>query len=74
MGDPVAVSTAVRGPIVSVADFRGRKILSFRVGPINDYRHNIIYGAGADGTAPFELGGELPFAGYPFLLNSTNVN
>ena len=74
MGDPVAVSTAVRGPIVSVADFRGRKILSFRVGPINDYRHNKIYGAGADGTAPFELAGELPFAGYPFLLNSTNVN
>jgi len=74
MGDPVAVSTAVRGPIVSVADFRGKKMLSFRVGPINDYRHNKTYGAGADGKAPFELGGELPFSGYPFLLNSTNVN
>jgi hypothetical protein len=74
MGDPVAVSTAVRGPVVSVADFRGRKMLSYRVGPIVDLRHNKTYGAGADGTAPFECGGELPFAGYPFLLNSTNVN
>jgi hypothetical protein len=74
MGDPVAVSSAVRGPIVSVADFRGRKMLSFRIGTIIDARHNKTYGAGADGKAPFELAGELPFAGYPFLLNSTNVN
>jgi len=74
MGDPVTVSTAVRGPIVSVADFRGKKMISFRVGKINDYRHNKVYGCGADGTAPFEFAGELPFRGYPFLLNSTNVN
>ena len=74
MGDPVAVSTAVRGPILSVADFRGRKILSFRIGPINDYRHKIIYGCGSDGKAPFEFAGQVGFAGYPFMLNSTNVN
>lgn len=74
MGDPVAVSTAVRGPIVSVADFRGKKVLSFRVGPLVDARHNKTYGAGADGKAPFELAGILPFSGYPFLINSTNVN
>ena len=74
MGDPVAVSTAVRGPIVSVADFRGKKILSFRVGKITDLRNNKVYGAGADGKAPFELAGERPVAGHPFALNSTNVN
>jgi hypothetical protein len=74
MGDPVTVSTAVRGPIVTVADFRGKKILSFRVGRINDYRHNKIYGCGYDGKAPFELGGVLNFKGFPFLVNSTNVN
>jgi hypothetical protein len=74
MGDPVAVSTAVRGPIVSVTDFRGRKMLSFRVGRINDGRNNVIYGCGEDGTAPFELAGSVPFGGYPFLVNSTNVN
>jgi len=74
MGDPVAVSTAVRGPIVSVADFRGKKLLSFRVGPIVDSRNNITYGAGSDGKAPFELAGQRPVAGYPFLVGSTNVN
>ncbi|ACB75202.1 hypothetical protein [Opitutus terrae] len=74
MGDPVAVSTAIRGPIVSVADFRGKKILSFRVGRINDTRNDKIYGCGADGTDPFELAGELPFAGHPFLVNSANTN
>lgn len=74
MGDPVAVSTAVRGPIVTVADYRGKKILSFRVGPLIDARNGKTYGAGSDGKAPFELGGELPFAGNPYLVNSTNVN
>ncbi|ACB75201.1 hypothetical protein [Opitutus terrae] len=74
MGDPVAVSTAVRGPIVSVADFRGKKMISYRVGKITDKRNNKVYGCGADGKAPFEFAGEVPFAGYPFLLNSTNVN
>jgi len=74
MGDPVAVSTAVRGPIVSVADFNGKKVISFRVGKITDSRNGKTYGCGADGTAPFELGGVLPCYGYPFLVNSSNVN
>ena len=74
MGDPVAVSTAIRGPMVSVADFRGKKMISFRVGTIKDARNKKVYGCGADGKAPFEFAGEVPFAGYPFLLNSTNVN
>ena len=74
MGDPVAVSTAVRGPIVSVADFRGKKVLSFRVGKITDARNNKVYGAGSDGKAPFELAGERAVSGHPFMLNSTNVN
>jgi hypothetical protein len=74
MGDPVAVSTAIRGPVLSVTDFRGRKMLSFRVGKITDYRNNVVYGCGADGTAPFEFAGQVSFFGYPFLVNSTNVN
>jgi len=74
MGDPVAVSTAVRGPILSVADFRGKKLLSFRIGKITDSRNNAVYGCGADGTAPFEFAGQLPLGGYPFLVGSTNVN
>jgi hypothetical protein len=74
MGDPVAVSTAVRGPMVSVTDFRGKKLLSFRVGKITDLRNNKVFGCGADGTAPFEFAGQVPLSGYPFLVNSTNVN
>jgi hypothetical protein len=73
MGDPVAVSLAMRGNVLSVADFRGRKVLSFRIGRIVD-RHGATYGAGADGNADFEFAGELPVAGTPFLINSTNVN
>ena len=74
MSDPVSVSTAVRGPILSVADFRGRKILSFRIGTINDLRNGQSYGPGPDGTDPFEFAGELPFQGNPFLVNSSNLN
>lgn len=74
MGDPVAVSTAVRGPMLSVADFRGKKLLSFRVGKIEDRRNNKVYGCGHDGKAPVEFAGEIRVAGHPFLLNSTNVN
>jgi hypothetical protein len=73
MGDPVAVSVASRGNIVSVADYNGRKILSFRIGGISD-RYGVHYGAGADGKSDFEFAGELGVAGHPFLLNSANVN
>jgi hypothetical protein len=74
MGDPVAVSTAERGPILTVADFAGKKILSFRIGPIVDVRNQVTYGAGPDGTDEFEFAGELALAGRPFLVGSANVN
>lgn len=74
MDDPVAVSTAVRGPILSVTDFRGKKMHSFRVGEINDLRNKVIYYPGTNGTDEFEYTGSIPFAGNPFLVNSTNVN
>lgn len=73
MGDPVAVSVAMRGYIVSVADFRGKKVLSFRIGPIGG-RYGEFYGAGADGKADFEFAGELSVAGNPLFVNSVNVN
>jgi hypothetical protein len=73
MGDPVAVSISYRGPIISVADFSGKKILSFRVGTIKD-RHDRVYPCGADGKAKFEFAGELSFPGNPFAINTSNVN
>ncbi len=73
MGDPVEVSVAMRGPIVSVADYSGKKILSFRVGTLVD-PHGRSYTAGTSGTGDWEFAGELSFGGSPFALNSTNVN
>ncbi len=74
MADPVAVSSAVRGPVITVADFGGKKLLSFRIGAINDTRNHKVYGAGPTGTDPFELAGMLPVPGRPFLVGSGNVN
>jgi hypothetical protein len=74
MGDPVAVSVADRAYIVSVADFHGNAVLSFRIGALLDTGNGKTYGAGATGTDPFEFGGILNEPGSPFLLNSTNVN
>ena len=73
MGDPVAVSVASRGNILSVADYNGKKILSFRIGAMVD-RQGRVYGCGASGNDPYEFAGELPFAGKPIALNSVNVN
>lgn len=73
MGDPVALNVASRGNILTVADYYGKKILSFRIGAIVD-RHKRFYGAGEDGKAPFEFCGEMPVAGHPFIVSSINVN
>lgn len=73
MGDPVAVSVAGRGNIVSVTDFNGKKLLSFRVGGIWD-RYGRYYGPGADGTADFEFAGQISFGGCPIAVNTANVN
>ena len=73
MGDPVAVSVASRGYILSVADYDGKKLLSFRIGGMTD-RHGRHYGCGPNGTDSWEFGGEIDFAGHPFLVNTANVN
>jgi hypothetical protein len=73
MGDPVAISTAIRGPILTVADFRGKKLLSFRVGTIRDLRNDKVYEVG-NPELGYEFAGELPLEGSPFMVNSANVN
>lgn len=73
MGDPVAVSTAVRGNILTVADFHGKKILSFRMGTLTDSRNNKVYPPG-DPNYKYEFAGEMPLLGSPFLVNSANLN
>jgi hypothetical protein len=74
LGDPVNISVACRGNILTVADFHGRKYISYRIGAINDTRTGVLYKCGATGTDAFECGGEVSVAGYPFLVGSSNVN
>ncbi len=73
MGDPVALSTAVRGNILTVADFAGKKLISFRMGTLVDSRNNQAYPPG-DPRFPYEFAGELLLTGSPFLVNSANLN
>ena len=72
--DPVGIGIASRANIVSVADFRGRQVVSFRIGTINDTRNNRIYLPAGDGSLPYEFAGAMPVAGEPFLVGSSNVN
>jgi hypothetical protein len=74
LSDPVGLGIASRANILTVADFLGRKIVSFRIGTINDTRNNRVYPVGGDGSVPYEYAGELAVPGYPFAVNSTNVN
>ncbi|MFT3781913.1 MAG: hypothetical protein QM790_07845 [Nibricoccus sp.] len=73
LADPVAASVAGRGNILTVADYAGRKIVSFRIGGMVG-RQGQVYPVGGDGTYDFEYAGELPVAGHPFAVNSANVN
>ncbi|HTO03835.1 MAG TPA: hypothetical protein VL069_09050, partial [Opitutus sp.] len=65
---------ANRANIITVADVQGRKLLSFRIGTLNDARNNRTYPPLGDGTYKYEFAGELFLPGQPFLVNSTNVN
>jgi hypothetical protein len=73
MDDPVAVSVSIRGNIVTVADFAGKKLLNFRIGTLTDTLNDKVYPPG-DPAYSFEFGGELPLLGSPFLINTANVN
>lgn len=73
MDDPVAVSVSIRGNIVTVADFAGKKLLNFRINTLRDTLNDRVYPPG-DPAYSFEFGGELPLLGSPFLVNTANVN
>jgi len=74
MGDPVAVSIAYRGNIMTVADFAGKKILSFRIGTLKDQRNGKVYPVGGGNGAKFEFGGEMPLSGHPIMISTANLN
>ncbi|HWN96305.1 MAG TPA: hypothetical protein VNT99_14825 [Methylomirabilota bacterium] len=79
MLDPVAAEMAdtmgIEASIITVADFRGRKILNYRFGRVVfELQGGAIFGMGPAGLDEFECGGTLDFPGSPFCISATNVN
>jgi len=61
--------------ILTVADFKGRKVINYRFGPVVFHTNGgARFDMGADGKAEFECGGVMEFAGYPYRICTTNVN
>jgi hypothetical protein len=79
MLDPVFVEVSdthgIETPLLTVADFRGRKIINYRYGQlIFATQGGAKFGMGRDGKDEFECGGVLEFPGSPFSVSATNVN
>jgi hypothetical protein len=77
--DPVFVEVAdthgIETPLLTVADFRGRKILNYRYGQlVFATQGGAKFGMGPDGKDPFECGGALELPGLPFCISAANVN
>lgn len=79
MEDPVCVEQAdthgTDTQIITVADFKGRKIINYRFDDIVFTTNGgARFGMGPDGKAEFECGGVMSFPGNPYCVSSTNVN
>ncbi len=80
MIDPVVVDANDRGPVVTVGEFAGQKILNYRVGPTEDNGHKppANHGCGPDGAdatcTEAEFGGEIALPAPVFYVGTTNVN
>jgi hypothetical protein len=78
--DPVVADGNDRGPVVTVGDFLGKKVLNYRVGLTEDNggKPPANYGCGPGGAdqtcAEPEFGGELAVPGSVFYMGTTNVN
>ena len=77
--DPVFVEVSdthgIETPLLTVADFAGRKIINYRYGQlVFATQGGAKFGMGPDGKDPFECGGVLEFPGSPFCISATNVN
>jgi hypothetical protein len=78
--DPVVVDASDRGPVVTIGDFTGKKLLNYRVGRTEDNggKPPADFGCGKDGAdadcKDFEFGGKLDLPGTPFFVGTTNVN
>jgi hypothetical protein len=79
LSDPVFAETAdthgIETPMLTVADFHGRKILNYRYGSLSFATNGgAVFGMGPTGKDEFECGGFMEFPGHPFGVSATNVN
>ncbi len=74
--DPVsaALSDTRGAAILSVADFRGGKIVNYLTGPIDSWGDKLFGGLGPDGKAEFECTGVLEVPGHPYHISFAEVN
>ena len=71
MSDTHGVETS----LITVADFKGRKILNYRFSRVNfATQGGAKFGMGPEGNDEFECGGIMEFPGSPFCISATNVN
>lgn len=75
LDDPVAAEPGnYRGAaLVSIADFRGRKLINYLIEPISAWGDKVYGGLGKDGNAPFECAGFTTLPGQPFLISGSEV-
>jgi hypothetical protein len=78
MGDPVAIDQSERGPVMTVADFDGKKLIGYQMGDIvgqgcssNNYT---VHAGSVSGDLKVNRGGSLSLPGSPHGYTSTNVN
>lgn len=79
MVDPVYAEVAdthgIETQLVTVADFKGRRIINYRTSPVVFATNGgARYGCGPKGTDEFECGGVMPFPGNPLAVCGSNVN
>jgi len=76
MGDPVDIDVGERAYVMTVADWKGKKVINYRLAPTpaDHISPAQAFGMGADGKADAECGGELTVMGAAFKISSTNVN
>ena len=78
MNDPISVYDSTRSKfVITVADYAGRRVLSYRYGPFEFQGYkgkSPPIGPGPDGFSAFDFGGSWATAGRPFSVSATNVN
>jgi hypothetical protein len=76
LSDPVCVEPSdTRGAdVVTVADFKGRRLINYLHKPVNSWGEKLFGELGKDGHSQFECTGVLDLPGSPFLLSSAEVN